>query len=82
MEQKRTVLRVFQEFDAVLGLGINNRKKTAAPAEVIKLIAERETARREKDWARADALRKKINSSGYALQDAPEGPRIKPLPQR
>jgi cysteinyl-tRNA synthetase len=36
-------------------------------------IAERERARRERDWARGDAIRDELQSRGVALEDGPEG---------
>ena len=45
------------------------------PVEVAVLIAEREEARRMKQWDRADALRDQIAEMGYTVTDTPEGPR-------
>ena len=39
------------------------------------LIAEREEARRLKDWHRADTLRDRLSDMGYAVVDTPDGPR-------
>jgi cysteinyl-tRNA synthetase len=44
------------------------------PVEVAALIAEREEARRMKQWDRADALRDQIAEMGYNVTDTPEGP--------
>ncbi len=38
-------------------------------------IAQREEARREKDWARADALRDELTARGVVLEDTPQGTR-------
>lgn len=48
------------------------------PAEVLALVAEREAARRRRDWATADALRERIQALGWRLQDTPEGPQCIP----
>ena len=45
------------------------------PVEVAVLIAEREEARRMKQWERADALREQIAEMGYTVTDTPEGPK-------
>jgi cyanophycinase-like exopeptidase len=45
------------------------------PAEVAELIAQREDARRARDWAEADALRQRIADMGFEVQDTPDGPR-------
>lgn len=55
----------------VLGLKmvpIEEPKKAMTP-EIKKLLDERETARKNKDWARADALRDQLASMGYEVQD-------------
>jgi len=43
------------------------------PEEVEKLISERADARAGKDWARADAVRKKLQEMGVIIEDGPEG---------
>lgn len=45
------------------------------PAEVARLVWEREAARRAADWARADTLRAELYRLGYEIQDTREGPR-------
>jgi cysteinyl-tRNA synthetase len=47
------------------------------PDEVIRLVEEREEARNIKDWKTSDAIREKIKSLGYIVQDTKEGPKIK-----
>lgn len=50
------------------------------PDEVIRLVEEREEARNIKDWKTSDAIREKIKSLGYIVQDTKEGgPKIKNL---
>lgn len=41
--------------------------------EVNRLVAEREEARRRRDWARADAIRKQLADAGIILEDRPDG---------
>jgi cysteinyl-tRNA synthetase len=38
-----------------------------------KLIADRETARQEKDWKRADQIREQLTSMNIVLKDRPDG---------
>lgn len=42
--------------------------------EVLDLIAEREAARKDRDWPRADFLRQRIAELGFEVQDTPAGP--------
>ena len=49
------------------------------PAEVVTLIKEREEARKNKDWKKADELRDKIKEKGFWVSDTPKGPKIEKL---
>lgn len=64
------------EMDKVFGLGL--KKLVGHPpkisAKVNKLMDERETARKEKDWEKADEIRSKIDKEGYIVEDKPTGP--------
>jgi cysteinyl-tRNA synthetase len=42
--------------------------------EVLRRVAERERARRERDYASADRLRGELSAEGWHLEDTPEGP--------
>ena len=68
-------LTLLQKFDFVLGLGINNMRdeKLVISHEIKQLMQEREAARKEKDWDKADALRKKIKAHGFDIEDTPSG---------
>lgn len=61
------------EFDKVLGLGLKDYKPSAIPSEVQKLAIEREKARQEKDWKKADKLRGQISKLGFEVKDIPIG---------
>jgi len=42
------------------------------------LLAEREQARRDRDFAKADALREELEAAGFLVEDTPEGPVLRP----
>ncbi|HZB85817.1 MAG TPA: hypothetical protein VE289_04555, partial [Gaiellaceae bacterium] len=63
---------------AVFGLGIEETGE--APEDVRRLAEEREAARAEQDFARADALRTEIDGRGWEVQDVPGGFRLVPKP--
>ena len=65
------------DFDRVLGLKID--KKDDIPEEVLKLLEERNTARKEKDWKKSDELRDKIQEYGYRIEDSKEGTKIEKI---
>lgn len=47
--------------------------------EVKKLVDEREKARKEKNFAKADKIREDLRKKGYSLEDLKEGVRVKRL---
>ena len=42
--------------------------------EILSRVAEREHARRGKDWSVADRLRDELGAEGWSIEDTPEGP--------
>ena len=50
------------------------RLTSAVDSLVHGLLEERATARAEKDWARADAIRDRIKDAGIEVTDTPDGP--------
>ena len=48
----------------------------APPEEVLRLVEERQEARRRKDWAAADALRERMAEMGWRVEDGKEGVKV------
>lgn len=75
--QEFGVLDILFDFDRVLGLKLSEAASGAQDAELepefAALIAEREKSRAEKNWARADEIRKELAAAGITLEDRPEG---------
>ncbi|KKR39011.1 MAG: Cysteine-tRNA ligase [Parcubacteria group bacterium GW2011_GWC2_40_31] len=71
-------LALILNFDEILGLGLDEADvvKADIPEEIIKLTKEREVAREEKNFAKSDELRQKINEKGYEIKDTEEGYKI------
>lgn len=64
-------------FDKVLGLDLKEKsvsKTVEIPQDVLILAEEREKARQNKQFGKADEIRGKIESIGYEVKDTPEGP--------
>jgi len=86
------LLAALLDFDSVLGLNLSEPDEAARrlaatetkkeitldslPEDIRTLIKEREEARENKDWPRADELRTKIENLGYALEDSASGTRV------
>lgn len=60
-------------------LGIMEEKKEELPSAIKKLIEERELARKNKDWEKADKIRAELAKKGILLMDTPEGARWKKI---
>jgi cysteinyl-tRNA synthetase len=71
------VRALFAVFDRVLDVLREDAAPAAGPtdAEIEALVREREEARRAKDFARADAARRRLADLGVVLEDTPRGPR-------
>jgi cysteinyl-tRNA synthetase len=60
------------------GLGLESLllPEEAADAEAEAMMAERERARSERNFERADRLREELAARGWQVRDTPEGPRL------
>lgn len=65
------------EMDKVFGLKLLEKEKIKIPSEIKRLSEEREKARKEKNWKKADEMRDKINKLGFIVNDTQEGWEIK-----
>jgi cysteinyl-tRNA synthetase len=67
-------LEILKDFDRVLGLELaESAEEEELSPELAALIEDRQAARKAKDWARADEIRKKLLEEGVVLEDRPEG---------
>ena len=78
-----TKLALFEFVDRLLGLQFIDRatnlvelERESAPAEIIALADERATAKGNKDWTTADALRAEIDAAGWTVLDGKDGYKI------
>jgi cysteinyl-tRNA synthetase len=78
-EALEAVRRVLEEFDSILGLFREGfpRGVEAVPAEILSLLEERQNARKNKEFQRADQLRNAIIDAGYLIEDTPQGARVR-----
>jgi cysteinyl-tRNA synthetase len=74
--QDRAVLVAAAE--RILGLGLFDQAESPAmstnlTSEVQSLLADRDTARRNRDWSEADRIRDELQRMGVRIQDTPSG---------
>ncbi len=74
-EDAELVLDALRDVNQVLG--IFDFTERHIPEPVRQLVHEREEARAEGDWDRADELRDEIEEHGYTVEDTDKGPVVK-----
>jgi cysteinyl-tRNA synthetase len=67
------LLRLIEEYDA--HLDVVRSEEPGLAQEVERLIAEREDARKGRNFSRADQIREELREKGIALEDSKEGVR-------
>jgi cysteinyl-tRNA synthetase len=68
---REAMLHLIDDFDA--HLDVVRSEEPGLAQEVERLIAEREAARKGRDFARADQIREELRQRGIALEDSKEG---------
>jgi len=67
-------VKIFDELMEVLGLLYNrNKEDKSLDDEIEALIAARNEARKNKNWAEADRIRDELKAQGIVLEDTPQG---------
>jgi len=70
-ENKRSI---FLFADSILGLDLSRIIQTRdLNSEQMELLAQREKARKEKNWSESDRLRDLLATTGIAISDGAEG---------
>ena len=67
-------LALFDELTGVLGI-LGEEAEDEDAAKIETLVAERQAARKAKDYAKSDAIRDKLTAMGIVLEDTPQGPK-------
>jgi cysteinyl-tRNA synthetase len=64
------------EIAGAVGLALEAHT-TGPDEEAARLARQRDEARRDRDWARADALRDELQTGGWIVEDTPSGTKIR-----
>lgn len=65
-----------RSMDEVLGLSLGAARRVEIPDHILELAAERDAARAQKDWAKADEARDAIAAAGYEVRDTESGTKV------
>ena len=82
--KSKQLAELLKDFDRVLGLKIEepiSKAKEEIPEEVLKLLEQRKQARTNKDWAKSDELRDRIQELGYQVKDTKDGIELQKIRQ-
>lgn len=79
LERMDRVFGIFYEpvLDGEEGGGCSAVVKVEVTDELKLLLEERQTARKDKNWGRADEIRNELEEAGLAVVDTPDGPELK-----
>lgn len=69
----KAALNMLTELTGVLGLLKRRTNDTSIDSEIEDLIAQRQAARKNKNWAEADRIRDLLKSKGIILEDTKDG---------
>jgi cysteinyl-tRNA synthetase len=69
------IVHLLAGFDRVLG--VLAKAEERPPEAVVQLAAQRDAARRAKNWAESDRLRAALAAMGWEVRDTPEGAKLK-----
>jgi cysteinyl-tRNA synthetase len=76
-DQARTLAAALMEISGALGLSVGVAT-LEVDEEAAGLAAERDQARQQKDYARADQIRAQLEDQGWIVEDGPEGTVVRP----
>lgn len=76
-ENVRDILGFMDELDSVLA--VLSREKQDIPSEIMTLVDERESARKNRDFTRSDEIRDELKLRGFDVEDTPDGPMVKKI---
>ncbi|MBU1255968.1 class I tRNA ligase family protein, partial [Patescibacteria group bacterium] len=70
--------RTIEKIDQIFSLDLFKKEKIEIPQEIKKLLEKREQARKDKNFNKADKLRKEIKEKGFQVEDTPKMSKVRP----
>ena len=81
ISQSDASINVLNDIDKVLGV-LSEAKKEEISEKISKMIAQRELARKEKNWELADKIRSSLDDMDIIIEDTDDGPIWKKKPKK
>jgi len=80
-KEARGKYQTIKKMDDVFALDLisSGEADKKIPQEIQNMLKEREAARKEKNFEKADSLRNKIKEKGYKIIDTSEGPKLRKI---
>ncbi len=75
--QAQDAIEKWKAIDYLFALLPSKETAFTVPLWCQELLQKREKARKEKNWAQADSLRKQLEAEGWFIEDTPKGARLK-----
>ncbi|MCG2699551.1 cysteine--tRNA ligase [Candidatus Parcubacteria bacterium] len=76
-KDSKDIFGLLKEIDIIFGFIFWLKKTKKIPKALLELVKDREIARKNKNWQKADELRGKIENKGYIVEDTAKGPKAK-----
>ncbi len=79
LNKKTISQKLLLKFDEVLGLEIKKNlkiKSSKIPDGIKKLVADRDAARKNKNWTESDRFRAELEKQGYSVEDSKTGTKV------
>ena len=78
-QKSQKLFELLEKMNTVFGFSLEKKevKEPEVSPEIMALVEERQTARKEKNWKRADEIRDALKEKGVVVEDTAQGPKVK-----
>jgi len=78
-KEAKQIFEFFEEINDIFGIIDIPKIKRGVPANIKKLVQDRENYRKNQEWEKSDKARDEIEKHGYTVKDTSSGPEIRSL---